>query len=117
MFGGDLKVTDIAVSAVVALILAFPSAILFSFAPVYSDTVLVPNMPLEQYRELSEDEAMEFNSAPGGLREIGGIEKVAYMLRAQPRLYVKKSAAMFVALFLSAIVSLFLLSKLKKHNN
>ena len=62
MFGGSLKVTDIAVSAVVALILAFPSAILFSFAPVYSDTVLVPNMPLKQYRELSEDEAMEFNS-------------------------------------------------------
>ncbi len=114
MFGGDLKVTDIAVSAVVALILAFPSAILFSFAPVYSDTVLVPNMPLEKYRELSQDEAMEFNSAPGGLREIGGIEKVAYMLRAQPLLYVKKSAAMFVALFLSAIVSLLLLSKLKK---
>ena len=113
MFGGDLKLPDIAISAVVALILAFPSAILFSFAPVYSDTVLVPNMPLEQYLELSEDEAMEFYSAPGGLREIGGIEKVAYMLRARPILYVKKSAVMFVALFLSAIVSLFLLRKHK----
>lgn len=114
MFGGKLKISDIFIAVSVALVMAFPSAILFSFGPGYSDSLRVPNMPLEQYRQLSKDEGMEFYSTPGGLREVSGIEKVVYLVRAQPLLYVKKSAAMFVALLLSAVMSLFLLGKSQK---
>jgi hypothetical protein len=105
---------DIGTALIISVLFAFPTALLFSFAPGYSDSLLVPNLPLEDYRTLSYEERQELLHSDNGLRPISGIEKVGYLLRSTPDTYILKSSILWIPLFLVSIISSVLVRRNEK---
>jgi len=105
---------DIGTAIIISILFAIPTALLFSFAPGYSDSLLVPNVPLEDYRSLSYEEQQELLHSDNGLHPISGIEKVAYLLRSTPETYILKSSLLLIPLFLVSIISSVLVRRYEK---
>ena len=105
---------DIGTAIVISIVFAFPTALLFSFAPNYSQGLLVPNSPLETYRNLSHEEQQELLNSDNGLREVSGMEKVKYLLIATPESYLFKSSIMFVPLFIVSLISIAIVCRNEK---
>jgi hypothetical protein len=96
---------DIGTAMIISILFSFPTALLFSFAPGYSDSLLVPNVPLEHYRSLSYEEQQELLHSENGLRPVSGMEKVAYLIQSTPETYLLKSSLLLIPLFLVSIFS------------
>jgi hypothetical protein len=81
---------DIKLALAVGLPLALVTTLLFRFGPIFSEPLLVPNMPLERYLALSPQEQDVFiqQASPESFRPVVGLEKVYYLLRARPGLYL-----------------------------
>lgn len=105
---------DIVTAIIISIVFAFPTALVFSFAPTYSQSLLVPNAPLEEYRNLSHEEQQELLKSDNGLRPISGIEKITYLLIATPETYLLKSSLMFIPLFFVSIISTALVRRNEK---
>ena len=80
---------DIAIALGVGLPLALATMLAFRFAPIFSEPLLVPNMPLEQFMALQAPEREAFlGRGLESLRPVAGFEKISYLLRARPGLYL-----------------------------
>jgi hypothetical protein len=96
---------DLTRIVLIAILLAVPTALVFSFATNFFEPLLVPNMPVEEFRELSKAAQDEFIRSEKGLRSVEKMEKVWYLLFASPATYLLESIIMFVPLFLAGLLS------------
>lgn len=96
---------DISRAILIGVLLGVPTVLFFSFIPNYSEPLLVPNMPLEEYRNLSQAAQEAFVRSGDGLRPVAGLEKVKYLLHATPESYLLKLSIIFIPLFLSSLLS------------
>ena len=80
---------DIKLALLVGVPVALVTMLAFRFGPIFSETLLVPNMPLEQYLAMParEQEAL-LQAGPQSFRPVSGFEKISYLLRARPGQYV-----------------------------
>ena len=96
---------DISRAVLIGILLGVPTVLFFSFVPNFSEPLLVPNMPLEEYRNLSPAAQEELVRSSDGLRPVVGIDKVKYLLHATPESYLLKLSIMFIPLFFSSLLS------------
>ncbi|MDZ4211967.1 MAG: hypothetical protein U1C59_09680, partial [Methylotenera sp.] len=75
---------DIKTALLVGIPLAFVAALIFHFGVTYSDELLIPNMPLDNFQTLPYQEQMKIIDSQQALRVVTGYEKVIYILKASP---------------------------------
>ena len=79
-----LTTKDIKTALLVGMPLAFVAAFIFHFGVTYSDELLIPNMPLDNFQTLSYQEQMKIIESQQAVRVVSGYEKVIYILKASP---------------------------------
>ena len=79
-----LTTKDIKTALLVGIPLAFVAALIFHFGVTYSDELLIPNMPLDNFQTLSYQEQMKIIESQQAVRVVTGYEKVIYILKASP---------------------------------
>jgi len=79
-----LTTKDIKTALLVGIPLAFVAALIFHFGVTYSDELLIPNIPLDNFQTLSYQEQMKIIESQQAVRVVTGYEKVIYILKASP---------------------------------
>jgi hypothetical protein len=101
-----LRTKDFIKALLVALILGIPTVFLFSVVPSYSDIILVPNMPMEQYEALSTEARDEFLKSEDALRQVSGFEKLVFLVRERPEFYLLRLIGLAIPLFAAAAIGM-----------
>ena len=108
MGGLVLRRDEIRRALVISVLIVLPMVLLYSFVPTYSESILVPNIPLEEYYRLDETDQLKLIESDSGLREIKKFEKVVYLLLAKPEFYILRGFILFIPLLVSSLLSSYL---------
>jgi len=82
---GRLSLIALGIGALVA----FAAMVSTDFLLPWSNTINVPDLPLDQWQAMSDRERNDsIQSGVVGMKTIAGVEKVAYLLRATPWLFL-----------------------------